>query len=104
MIAYFTIALFSLIAGIITGWVFTRIKFKTGIESLAEKNTEATGTIGNLQAQVETLRSGMQSESTLKTRAESDLKNSMERISELQNDCRELTQLRDLYSAMKTKH
>ncbi|HET7003777.1 MAG TPA: DNA recombination protein RmuC, partial [Puia sp.] len=104
MSEYLTIAAFFLVTGIIIGWVIARIKYKSGSDILTEKNSESIETIGNLQAQVETLRSGMQSESTLKTRAESDLKNSMERMSELQNDVRELAQLRDLYSSVKTRH
>lgn len=104
MIEYLTIAAFFLVAGIIIGWVIARIKFKSGLDILTKKNKESAETIGTLQAQVETLRSGMHLESTLKTRAESDLKNSMERMSELQNDVRELGQLRDLYTSVKTRH
>jgi len=104
MTEYFTIAVFFLITGIITGWVIARIKYKSGLDMLTEKNRESAEAIVDLQSRIESLRSGMQTESTLKTRAESDLKNSMERISELQNNVRELTQLRDLYSAVKTRH
>jgi len=104
MITYLAIAVFSLITGMITGWIFTRIKSKMVIDNLAEKNTVFTETIGMLQSQVETMRSGMQSESTLKTRAESDLKNALVRMSELQNDVTELARLRDLHSAVRTKH
>jgi DNA recombination protein RmuC len=104
MIEYFAIALFSLIMGLVIGWMIARIKLKPGVDRLTEKDSESSERIVNLQTQVESLRSGMQMEITLKTRAESDLKNSIERISELQKDLGELDQLRDLYSIVKTRH
>ncbi len=104
MTEYISLAAATFILGTITGWIFTRMKFRSQIESLTEKNGEYAETAGNLKTQIDNLRSGLQTEATLKTRAESDLKNSMERISELHNDLKELTQLRDLYSTVKTKY
>jgi DNA recombination protein RmuC len=104
MTEYISLAAFTFIIGFVAGWIITRVKFKSGTDVLSEKNAESVEIIGNLRGQVESLRSGLQTESTIKTRTESDLKNSMERISELQNDLRELAQLRDLYSTVKTKH
>ena len=104
MTEYITLAAFTFIIGIVAGWIITRVKFKTRTDVLSEKNAESVGIIGNLRSEVESLRSGLQTESTIKTRAESDLKNSMERISELQNDLRELALLRDQHSTVKTKY
>jgi DNA recombination protein RmuC len=104
MTEYFAIAAFGLIIGIFIGWIITRIKFKSRVDVLVEKNAESAETIENLKRQAENLRAGLQTESTTKTRAESDLRNTMERISELQIDVKELTQLRDLYSTIKTKY
>jgi len=101
---YIVPAAITFLAGIIAGWIITRMKFKSQIAVLTEKNAESAGTLLSLKEGVEKLRSGMQLESIAKTRAESDLKNSIERISDLQNDVKELTHLRELYSTVKTRH
>jgi predicted nuclease with TOPRIM domain len=104
MTEFISLAAITFIIGIIAGWIITRMKFKSQIDVLREKNGESVDIIVNLKGEVESLRSGLQSESTVKTRAESDLKNSMEMISELQNNVKELTQLREQYSTVKTKY
>jgi DNA recombination protein RmuC len=104
MTEYVTIAALSFVSGIIIGWLISKVKFKPGFEVLVQKNAESVNTILHLNNQVESLRSGLQMESIMKTRAESDIKNSMERVSEMQNDLRELAHLRDEYSSVKTKY
>src|SRR5258705_10612428 len=102
MTEYISLAAITFVIGIIAGWIITRLQYKSRMDVLIEKNVESAETIGNLKSQVESLRSGLQTESTMKTRAESDLKNSMEKISDLQKDMKEHAHLRDLYSTVKT--
>ncbi|HEX3767111.1 MAG TPA: DNA recombination protein RmuC, partial [Puia sp.] len=104
MTEYAGIAALFFILGIIIGWVISKSKFKPGFDALKQKNTESADTIVQLNNQVDILRSGLQVEAVMKTRAESDLKNSIERISEMQNDLKDLAYLREQHSTIKTKY
>jgi DNA recombination protein RmuC len=105
------IAGISLIIGIVLGWIISKSRSKTEwitirskLEGQMEKNGELISFNEKLNSQINNLRSDIQTESMDKTRAESDLKNALERNAELQNDLKELANIRELYSTVKTKH
>jgi DNA recombination protein RmuC len=81
------IAAISLALGVALGWLFAKTR---GNEKLNN--------------QIGVLRNELLAETNKKTRAESDLKNALDRITEKQNVEDELRTVRDSYLTIKTKH
>jgi DNA recombination protein RmuC len=98
------VAVLTLITGFLLGWIFTKSAFNSKLDSALGRNNELSVSNGKLNSQLDTMRQAAQTESTGKTRAEADLKNALDRNSEIQSELKDLGSVREHYSTVKTKH
>ncbi len=98
------VAALTLTAGSIFGWIFSKSASKTKLDTALSRSNELLLSNEKLNSLVDTMRLAIQMESIDKTRAEADLKNTLDRNSELQNELKDLGIIRENYSTVKTKH